>query len=224
MDIIKAIKTRKSIRAFLPDNISKDIIADILTTACHSPSGVNQQPWEFAVVAGEKLDEIRNRNEELLSSGAPQQRDYKAHDKPKDSVYRKRQVTLAVQLYKALDIAREDTHKRFDWLVKGARYFEAPVTIIVYTDRCLSKTNPLVDIGAVVQSICLTALHHGLGTCIQNQGVQYADMLREVLNIPESKRIVTSVAMGYPDWSHPVNQIQSEREPIFNLTTWHGFK
>ena len=224
MDVIEAITTRKSIRAFLPDPISKQTIQDILTIASHSPSGVNQQPWEFAVVTGEKLDELRNKNEHLLTIGVPEQRDYAPHDKPKDSVYRKRQVAIAVQLYKALGIARDDTEKRFQWLVKGIRYFEAPVTIIIYTDKCLPITSPLVDIGAIIQSICLTALHFGLGTCIQNQGIKFSDMLRETLNIPGSKRIVTSVSMGYPDWSHPANKFHSNRESIDNLTTWHGFK
>ena len=214
MDIIEAIKTRKSIRAFKPDPVSKQIVSDILTISCHSPSGVNQQPWEFAVVTGAKLDELRNNNTELLTGGAPQQRDYASHDKPKDSLYRKRQVELAVQLYKALGIERDDTQGRFDWLIKGARYFDAPVTIIIYTDKCLSKTNPLVDIGAVIQTICLTALNFGLGTCIQNQGIQYSDMLRDALNIPDTKRIVTCVSLGYPDMDHRPTKYKAPENPL----------
>ena len=224
MDVIEAIKIRKSIRAFLPDPIPKQTVADILTVASHSPSGVNQQPWEFAVVTGTKLNELRKKNTELLTDGVPEQRDYAPHEKPRDSVYRKRQVAIAVQMYKALGIARHDSLKRFEWLVKGLRYFEAPVSIIIFTDDCLPMTSPLVDIGAVIQSICLTALTFGLGTCIQNQGIKFSDMLRDELKIPKNKRIVTSISLGYPDWSHPVNKIQSTRESIDHLTIWHGFE
>jgi nitroreductase len=46
MDIIEAIKTRKSIRGYLPDPVPQEIIRAILETALRSPSAVNNQPWE----------------------------------------------------------------------------------------------------------------------------------------------------------------------------------
>ena len=92
----------------------------------------------------------------------------------------------------------------------------------IRTRLCL-KSGPLIDIGAVVQTLCLGALPYGLGTCIQNQGVQYSDMLRQVLNISENKRIVTSISIGYPDFSHPANQIKTGREPVEKLSSWYGF-
>ncbi|MBA3028158.1 MAG: nitroreductase [Desulfobacteraceae bacterium] len=223
MDLIEAIKTRKSIRAYLPKPVSKEILQEILALSCQAPSGVNQQPWEFAIASGHVLEEITKRNIELLTAGAPQQRDYPSHDKPKDSVYRKRQVALAVQLYQALDIQRDDVRGRFDWLLQGAAFFGAPAAVIIYTDKALPEAGPLIDIGAVVQTLCLGALPYGLGTCIQNQGVQYSDMLRQVLNISENKRIVTSISIGYPDFSHPANQIKTGREPVEKLSSWYGF-
>jgi nitroreductase len=223
MDLIEAIKTRKSIRAYLPTPVSKEILQEILTIACEAPSGVNQQPWEFAIASGTLLDEIKKRNIELLKAGEPQQRDYPSHDKPKDSVYRKRQVALAVELYKALGIERDQAEKRFDWLVQGAGFFGAPAAVFIFTDKALPEASPLIDIGAAIQTLCLAALHYGLGTCIQNQGVQYSKMLRQVLNIPENKRIVTSISIGYIDETHPANQIKTSREPLVHVSTWHGF-
>jgi nitroreductase len=223
MDLIEAIKTRKSIRAYLPKPVSKQILEEILTIACQAPSGVNQQPWEFTMASGHVLDEIKKKNIELLTAGEPRQRDYPSHDKPKDSIFRKRQVALAIELYKALGIARDDAKGRFDWLLQGAGFFGAPAAIIIHTDKTLPEASPLIDIGAAIQTLCLAALAYGLGTCIQNQGVQYANMLRQVLHIPESKRIVTSISIGYPDFSHPANQVKTVREPVQNLSTWYGF-
>ncbi|RPJ82891.1 MAG: nitroreductase, partial [Deltaproteobacteria bacterium] len=61
-----------------------------------------------------------------------------------------------------------------------------------------------------------------LHTCIENQGVTYADVVREVARIQDSKRLMAAIAIGYPDWGFPANQVQSEREPIDNIVTWCG--
>jgi nitroreductase len=224
MDIIKAIAERKSIRAFKPDPVSKDILKKILELSCRAPSSVNQQPWEFAVIAGEPLEELKRLNVEKTMAGIPAQRDYPTEERPKESIYRKRQVALAMEIFTLMGIERENREKRLDWLLRGMRYFDAPAAIIIYSDRCLREAGPLLDIGAVMQSICLAALAFGLGTCIENQGIQYSNALRECIGIPETKRIAVSIAIGYPDADFPANRLYSSREPIENITLWRGFE
>ncbi len=224
MDILEAITKRKSIRSFRPKAVSKDILLEILEISCRAPSSVNQQPWEFAVIAGDVLEKIRQKNIDNLLSGVPAQRDYPTEDRPRDSVYRKRQVDLAKELFTLMDIPRDDKKKRMDWLLRGFGYFGAPAVIIIFTDKCLCDTGTLLDIGAVMQNICLAALKFGLGTCIENQGIQYSDMLREIIGIPDTKKIAVSIAIGYPDWEFPANRLVSSREPADNLTLWQGFE
>jgi nitroreductase len=98
------------------------------------------------------------------------------------------------------------------------------VAIIVVTDKSLSESGPLFDIGAVVQNFCLAALKYGLGTCIEDQGVLYPQVARDMAGIPDSKRIIIAIAMGYPDWDFPANNVVSTREPIENITSWVGFE
>jgi len=74
------------------------------------------------------------------------------------------------------------------------------------------------------QNICLAALEFGLGTCIEDQGTMFPRVLREVAGIPESKRILIAIAIGYPDGDFPANAVKSERKPTKNLTTWIGFE
>jgi nitroreductase len=88
----------------------------------------------------------------------------------------------------------------------------------------LNESNPLLDIGSLMQSICLAALHYGIGTCIEDQGVMYPEVLRKFAGIPESKRIIISIAVGYPDWDFPANKVKSNQESLDNITTWVGFK
>ncbi|MBW1898960.1 MAG: nitroreductase family protein, partial [Deltaproteobacteria bacterium] len=131
---------------------------------------------------------------------------------------------LAKKLFKLMDIRREDKEKRTEWLERGFRFFDAPAAIILMTDRSLTENGPLLDVGAVMQNICLAALHFGLGTCIEDQGVLYPEVVREMAGIPESKRIVISIAIGYPDPDFPANKIITDRESADSLTTWVGFE
>jgi len=223
MDIIEAVKKRKSIRGYKPDPVPKEVLEQILELASHAPSAMNTQPWEFTVLTGDVLENVRRSNVELLNSGAPPNPEHVVVSWPRESIYRQRQVNLAKQLFQLMDIPREDKEKRAKWLERGFRYFDAPAAIIISTDRCLSESGPLLDIGAVIQTICLTALHFGLGTCIEDQGTMYPEVLRKYAHPPESKRIIMAIAIGYPDWDFPANKVESEREPIKNVTTWLGF-
>ncbi len=222
MEIIEAINSRRSIRSFKPDPVPAGILEQILELATRAPSAMNTQPWEFTVLTGDVLDRVRRANVERLRSGTPPNPEHAVVAWPKESVYRERQVALAKQLFQAMDIPREDKEKRAEWMERGFRYFDAPAAIIVSADRSLSESGPLLDIGAAIQTICLAALHFGLGTCIEDQGTMYPDVLREHAHIPESRRIIMAVAIGYPDWDFPANKVQSDREPVGRITTWPG--
>jgi nitroreductase len=223
MDIIEAVKTRKSIRGYKPDPVPGQVLEQILEVASHAPSAMNTQPWEFTVLTGEVLENARRSNIDLLNSGVPPNPEHVVTSWPKESIYRQRQIDLAKQLFLLMDIPREDKEKRAKWLERGFRYFDAPAAIIISTDRCLSESGPLLDIGAAIQTICLAALHFGLGTCIEDQGTMYPQVLRKHAHIPESKRIIAAIAIGYPDWDFPANKVETERELVKNVTTWLGF-
>lgn len=142
---------------------------------------------------------------------------------PKESIFRERQIGLAKQLFSFMDIQRNDTAKRTAWMENGFRFFDAPVAIIITVDRLLTVDGPLLDIGAVMQNICLAAVKHGLGTCIEDQGVVYPQVIRTYANIPDSKRIVLGIALGYPDPEYPANQVQTKRAHLETNTTWIGW-
>jgi len=223
MNVIEALNARKSIRGFKKDTVDQAIVTKILEAAVRAPSAMNTQPWEFYIITGETLDNMREQIVEKLNTGAPMQPDHLVVGWPQDSIYRDRQVTLAKQLFKLMDIQREDKEKRAQWLERGFRFFDAPVAIIVVTDKSLSESGPLFDIGAVVNNICLAALEFDLGTCIEDQGVLYPEVTRELAGIPDSKRLMIAIALGYPDNDFPANKVKSEREPVEKITTWIGF-
>ncbi|TAN38817.1 MAG: nitroreductase family protein [Nitrospirae bacterium] len=55
MDIPEAIKGRRSIRKFSTDPLSGEMLETILEAGRWAPSGMNNQPWRFAVVRDGKL-------------------------------------------------------------------------------------------------------------------------------------------------------------------------
>ena len=219
MDIIEAIKSRKSIRGYKPDPVPRKVIEEILEVACRAPSGMNTQPWEFTVVAGEALEKLCKANVEKLTTGATPASEVMRGGY--QGVYRERQVALGIQIFQLMGITREDREKRLEWTMKGFRYFDAPAAIIISSDGSLGE-GAQFDLGAVAQTIALAALDHGLGTCIQSQGIMFPDVVREFTGIPESKRMSICLTIGYPDEDFPANKLHSERESLENNTTWCG--
>ncbi|HEX77705.1 MAG TPA: nitroreductase [Dehalococcoidia bacterium] len=221
MELVEAIKARKSIRGYKPDPVPKEVLNQILDIARHSPSGVNNQPWEFVVLTGDALERAKGVNAQLFTSGAEISPDI---PEPRfTGPYRERQIALAKHIFALMDIARENKEKRQEWGAKGMRFYDAPAAILIcIEEEAFSHQLCLIDIGIVVQTIALAALEFGLGTCIQHQVVLYPEALKRALGLPESKRLAIGLAIGYPDWDFPANKIPKEREPLDNLVTWKG--
>ncbi len=57
MDIFEIIKTRRSIRKFTDEPISDEMINKIIEAGMWAPSGMNNQPWKFAVIKDNSLKE-----------------------------------------------------------------------------------------------------------------------------------------------------------------------
>lgn len=219
MNIKEAITSRISVRGYLLKPVPQEIIKEILELSLKSPSAVNTQPWEFTVVTGEILNNIRKENIECFLKDTP------VHDRtsPYTGIYRQRRVELAVDIFKLMDIQREDMENRLEWTKRGFRFFDAPAAIIISVDKSLEGSWALFDVGAIAQTICLAAMSYGLGTCIEDQGVMYPEVIRKYANIPDDKEIIIGIAIGYPDPEFPANKLRSRRESLDNITTWLGF-
>ncbi|MEJ2110298.1 MAG: nitroreductase [Acidobacteriota bacterium] len=220
MDISEAISQRKSIRAFKPDPVSKDVLKEILQESLRAPSWANTQPWEFAVATGTPLDAIRTGFlERSRTSPSP--------DVPRPPEFPERYAARIRVLDKQNRlITKNDWESR---RVQNFNHYGAPAVIYLLTSRdfyCQAKglnVWALYDCGSVVQNILLLARKHNLGTIVQAQAVAYPEVLRAVLGIPESKIFFLGIAVGYPDWSDSINEFWTEREPLEKISTWHGF-
>jgi len=71
LDLIKTIRTRRSIRKFQDKNIPDKIIRELIDATRHTPSSRDSQPWEFIIIKSDEtkrqLAEIKGKeNEEIL--------------------------------------------------------------------------------------------------------------------------------------------------------------
>ena len=221
MEITDAIRSRKSIRRYKPNTVPREILEEILKVAIESPSAFNVQPWEISVVTGKVLDNIKQGNVEMQASGAAPNPDIMYKDF--EGVYKQRQVACTTQLHEAMGIRREDKAARQEWNKQGLHFYDAPAAFILYADGSLDDSRLTFEIGVITQTICLAALNYGLGTCILRQGVYYPEIVRRFTGIPKSKRIVTAITIGYPDWELKINQINTQRVPLESITAWYGF-
>ncbi|MDO8472406.1 MAG: nitroreductase, partial [Dehalococcoidia bacterium] len=219
LDVIEAIKNRRSIRAFKSDSVPKGLLEKVIQDSLHSPSHSNIQPWHLVVVGGKAMESLKQALVEKTRSG-----DRGASDVilPEPAgVLRERRRALMKQIYGSLGISREDEDKRALWWQNMDRFFGAPSAVIVSLERAMLPRG-LVDVGLIAQTLMLSAHGYGLSTCTVAHVVHHPAVLRRLLNIPDSEVIICGIAIGYPDLNAPVNQFRSAREPIQNVVSWHG--
>ena len=223
MDLDQAITERRSIRGFTDQPVPKELLEEIITLANRAPSSMNTQPWHLHVLTGEPLEQVRKGNTERMLGGVKPTRDIEDYAEY-EGEHRKRQIEIAVQLFEVMGIERGDKERRQDWVMRGFRQFDAPVSIVVCFDRSLmSNTIAHFDTGAMTNSLVLAAWARGLGAEINGQGIMQSPVVREVAGIPEDQIILTCVALGWPDEEFVANSVVSRRRPISNTTQFLGF-
>lgn len=223
MNYDEVVRGRRSIRGFKPQAVPRETIREVLELAMRAPSSLNTQPWNFYVVAGEPLDRIRAGNTERNLAGVPHSREFRTHGEY-GGAHRERQIGIAKQLFAAMGIAREDKAARQDWVLRGFRQFDAPVSIVVTYDRSIhgSDIGPF-DAGAVTNALVNAAWSRGLGCVINSQGIMQSPVVREHAGIADDQVIMICVAMGWPDDTFPANAVVSERKSVDEAAVFVGF-
>ena len=223
MEYEDVVRSRRSIRGYLDKPVPKALVREILEIAMRAPTSLNTQPWNFHVVAGDVLDRIRKGNVERNLAGVPDSREFRmgpGYEGP----HRERQIGIAKQLFAVMGIERHDKEARMDWVLRGFRQFDAPVSIVVTYDKSIQGSDIApFDCGGVVNCIVNTAWNRGLGCVINSQGIMQSPVVREHACIPDDQVIQTCIAMGWPDDTFPANAVVSGRKSVDEAATFLGF-
>lgn len=220
MQFAEALRVRKSVRAFKPDPVPREMVEAILEDAARSPSGTNIQPWKVHVVMGEARARLER---EVLAYRAANPEDDKAefpHRGKRKEPYITRMRTLGKAMYGLIGIPKGDAKAGWEQWGRNYKFFDAPVGIVFTIDKELGPMSYL-DLGIFIQSLMLSATTRGLSTCAQGAWNQFWTPTRRVLGVSEDEYIVCGVSLGYEDEGSPVNTLVSERETVASFTTWH---
>ncbi len=218
MEAVECIKTRKSIRKFRHDPVPKNILTEIINTAQWSPSYKNSQPWEVVIVSGKKKEELSNLLVRLLEEGKTPEPDIpEALSWPPDIEERINEHMKKRGALLGIDLNSPEIKKKFK--AANFRFYGAPHGIFLFHDSSLNEWS-IFDIGLFAQSLMLAAHAHGLGAVPQAFLTDYSLEVKQFLGIPDSKRLVLGISIGYPDTENAINAYRTTRVETEKILRW----
>ena len=196
MDVLTAIKWRRSIRRYQARPVDPRDVEAILDAARWAPSASNGQPWDFVVVSDAStrralVDLILGAHRQYFSQAA-------------------REAMPAAQ-------AEELTANTYNTL------YNAPVYIVVCLHRKRHLTADaydasayrwdLVSVAAAIQNMLLAATALDLGTCWMAAPSLREAEVKQLLGIPAHVDLIALTPLGYPDES----PAPRERDPLAEI-------
>jgi len=219
MELSKAIRERRSIRNFKATDVPKELVMEIFNEARWSPSWGNTQPWEFYVLTGSTLQKVKDMSMAKTAAGEALAPDVQMPENWPPAM-KARYMEIGKFVLTSLGIKREDKEGRNKYYQDMLTFFGAPCLILA----CITRENvveyPMHDVGIITQTLCLLAHEKGLGTCILAAAARYPDAVRKIAAIPDDKRIITGIALGYPDKASPLNSIDRTRMETTEFVRW----
>jgi nitroreductase len=223
MQLIEAVDSRMSCRAFLDKPVAKATLCDILQTAARAPSGGNLQPWLVHALTGNTLkaflDLIHTRR---VANPSGEGAEYPVYPPNLHEPYRSRRFKCGEDLYATIRIAREDKRGRLEQFARNYEVFGAPVLLFFVIDRRMG-IDQWADVGMFMQTIMLLAREHGLHTCAQEAWASWHITISEYLQLPAEQMVFCGMALGFRDEAAPINQLRTQRAALEEFATLKGF-
>lgn len=173
MDVFEAIRSRRAVRQYRPDPVSRKDILTVLDAANQAPSALNRQQWEFLIVTGKKILVMGKSYRSTLD-------EYLAHWE---------------------NSPMRDFITREEFIRFAETYGDAPVVIVVLTPveeiPNFRKAN-IESASAALENLLLAATALGLGTCWMTGPLRDEQTLRRSLGVPDDREIVAVTPLGYP--------------------------
>ena len=215
-----AITSRRSLRAFLPTPVPREVIEQILAVASRAPSGTNTQPWRVYVLTGAAKTGLSRKI--LAAHNDPAERathteEYAYYPTEWKSPYIDRRRKVGWDLYSLLGIGKTDKERMHAQHGRNYNFFDAPVGLIFTIDRVLRQGSWLVY-GMFLQSVMVAARGRGLDTCPQAAFMQFHRIITEHVGAPPNEQVVCGMALGHADPGAVENTLVTDREPLAGFT------
>ena len=190
MELIEAIKKRRSIRKFKSDKIPKKDIYDIVQAACLAPSAHNKQMWRFIAISNKDMligmkKAIMNEIEEI--SNWPELKEAGVRAKGMRAY-----STFFVKAPLVFAVLVKPYHSMVDEILKleGLRKGQSEL---------LSSHVEIQSVAAAVENLLLAAAEKGYGACWMCGPLIAAPVLDKILKIEKPWKLMALVPMGIPN-------------------------
>lgn len=218
--IDQLITSRHSVRAFKNTPIDTQTIKDILSIACHAPSGNNIQPWKVYVVTGQKRKELidkvclaqRQIFEQPIKANSYQET-FKYYPEKWASPFIERRRENGWGLYGLLNIQKGERDKIQSQHLRNYQLFDAPVGLF-FTSHTSLETGSKMDIAMMMQNVMLAAKAREIDSCPQAAWNPFHQIVTQVLNIHEDEELICAIALGYADDNAAVNRFKTSRVTV----------
>ena len=180
-EMIENIKTRRSIRNYTDEPVSKEIIEEIIHAGRFAPSAENRQPWRFIVITNKDfIKELSERVKEEIKNML------KWHFIKKFSIKELKEEGVLKMLF-GISLSKKD-------LI----FFDAPVVIFIVTKDEIFNDE---SCACAAENMMLAAHSMGLGSC----WIGFASILGmrkkllEKIGVPEGYHIASTLIIGHPE-------------------------
>ena len=216
MNVTEAVFSRTSIRSFLEDPVSDELLKTLLEKASRAASGGNLQPWKIFIVNNSAMKDFLEFQEGWTEPEVPA---YEIYPPKLKEPYRTSRFELGEQMYELLGIGRENKEARIAQVMENFRFFGAPCAFFCFIDRQMGPPQ-WSDLGMFLQTFMLLAKEAGLDTCAQEAWSIKHDSVSKFVKAEDSDMLFCGMAIGYKDDTATVNSLKSERRP---LNEWAKF-
>ncbi|HET7668761.1 MAG TPA: nitroreductase [Mycobacterium sp.] len=218
MNVYDAVTSRRAVRGFTDQPVSKQVLERVLAAAAASPSGSNLQPWHVYVLTGAPLRQLKKLAVERVAAGdAWDDREFTMYPPALKSPYGERRSAFGKERYSALGIVREDWEARQRAAIANWDCFGAPAALFCYIDRDLGLPQ-WADLGMYLQSVMVLLRAEGLHSCPQMAWSQVRKTVEEVVSPPDDLMLFCGMSIGYEDVTVPY--IRTGRAPLEETVTF----
>ena len=216
MNVTEAVLSRTSIRSFLEDPVSDELLKTLLEKASRAASGGNLQPWKIFIVNNSAMKDFLEFQEGWTEHEVPA---YEIYPPKLKEPYRTSRFELGEQMYELLGIGRENKEARIAQVMENFRFFGAPCAFFCFIDRQMGPPQ-WSDLGMFLQTFMLLAKEAGLDTCAQEAWSIKNDSVSKFVNANDSEILFCGMAIGYRDEKATINSLKSDRRPLNEWATF----
>lgn len=222
LDFETTVKTRQSIRKFLPTPMTEAEIRQVLEDAQNAPSACNTQPWIVHIASGETLKKVVSVIEARFREGkfSP---DFEFDQKKYTGKYEDRWRNQYAHVFTtSFGIPRENREARKEVIELNITGYGAPhMAFLFMPDIENHEVNLASDIGMYSQTFLLSLTARGFGGIPQLFLGLFADDLREIFGLPKGYKLLHGISFGHPDWEAMQNKEHLGRVSIDECATLH---